>query len=247
MYDNYGGVGMNDNNKGNYRLVQEDKEFGRKVYYNFVCEGRGGFYDYDVKDNKQVSLAKIDSLTTQFKSEKDFLDHLKHTGFDSEEATMYITYNYKGENRLDPVFNSPTLQKIARSALGEKNGKVNPNDRETAFIFQRMFKLCKDKHNSLLEQLEDNINYGSIAFKSEIVDSRNYEDKTYSINFHSYDFIKDMRDKMKNYKDEPYYYRKFVLAFTSYKEFRALFLNCVEYANKKKKQEEVYRKRISID
>ena len=185
---------------GKYRLVQEYKEDGERVYFNFEQKQ---FYDYTEKENKQVSLPTIDYITTQFYDEKEFIDCLRRSGFDTEQATMFITYKYKGERKLAPVFNDPILNRVSKTTLGKEDGRI---DVEVPFINDILYKMFRKlivPNNGLFERIDYKYRTNS---------------NTYGISDHNHQFLDNLPNDVYNgeAKDERFHFERFKKHFSCY-------------------------------
>ena len=205
--------------KGRYRLVQEYNETGERAYFNF---GARQFYDQSEKGNQQVSLATIDSITTVFTSEKEFIYMLRNSGFDPSISTLFISYNLKGERKLAPVFNDEMLKRVSDCTLGRQDGKV---DVEKAFIsdyLNNIFRVLIVPNNGLYKRIADKYAKGS---------------NTYGVNKMNYYFIGNLDHVFDGkVEDERFWFERFKHEFSDYKEFRALHLNYVAYQKQLAKQ-----------
>jgi len=205
---------------GKYRLVQEHNETKEKLYFNFDVNQ---FIDYSEKENKQVSLASIDLLTTLCQSEQEFIDLLKRSGYDQKDATMYISYKYNGERKLAPVFNDEYLNYVAKSTLGREDGSINIENSKIKETLYKIYKILIIPNNGLFER---------IAVKREM------NSNTYGLNEHNYNFLKDLPSNVYYSTEENsrYYFSRFTKYFSNYKEFRSLYLNCVSYYKKRERE-----------
>ena len=216
---------------GKYRLIQECKENGERVYFNFDAMQ---FYDYTEKENKQVSLATIDCITTLYLSEQDFINYLRKSGYDVEDATMFIAYKYKGERKLSPVFNDSVLNRVSKTTLGKEDGRVDTEEPFVNELLYKMFRRLIVPNNGLFERIDYKYRANS---------------NTYGVSDHNLQFLDYLQDDVYNgeAKDERFHFERFKKHFSSYKEFRALYLNYVQYEKSlEKKTDQEKQKRLHL-
>lgn len=227
---------------GIYHLCQEHNKTKEKLYFNFDVRQ---FIDYSKEENKTVSLATIDLLTTSCSSEQEFIDLLKRSGYDKKDATMFISYEMKREikknseeeknepkekkeyeiieRKLAPVFNDPFLHFVAETTKGKKDGSINTENSKIKETLYRIYKILITPNNGLFER---------IAVKREM------NSNTYGLNEHNYNSLKDLPRNVYYSTEENsrFYFSKFVKHFSNYKEFRSLYLNCVSYYKQRERE-----------
>ncbi len=196
--------------RGIYHLIDEDKDTKEREYLNFGSRKR--FLDLKDCDNPNTSLSVIDSLTTLFLDEKDFRSYLKDDMETYRDRLIYITYKNNGEKKLACVYNDKVLHDIAEKTLGSQGGSVNLSDNLTKSYLYSMFREIKDPNSTFVDE---------VLARTK---------PSYSINDHNKELISEIRsDTAYTQNYENFQLTRFLRNFTSYKEFRALYLNYKEY------------------
>jgi len=201
--------------KGIYHLIATDG-FDRE-YFNF--EGTRDFVPEEWVTMSGVKLAYIDAITTLFRDDKDFRCSL-NKGIDDERrlSIVYVANGSKAkfERKLDPVFDNEELNKIATAATKTKSHgtEINLEDETTKKVLNRIFQEIQCRGSDFSYE----------ACNSSLVNHQlsDYSKEKISQFHHNTAYLE------RNYN---YQFRLFTIAFKSYKEFRALYLNYVAYKN----------------
>ncbi|MBR1386672.1 MAG: hypothetical protein IJ568_07575 [Bacilli bacterium] len=200
------------NNKGRYFLKRENIYKEEIEFFNFKT------MDFEDKRNEGVMLSTIDSMTTLF-SDGDELE--RYLSKDTRKEHMYkyiIVYrNNKNEEEreLNPVWDDMKLNAISKIS----DGKINYDNNIMIELAEEIFDEIK-KPNSLLAR--------------KIVKAKKNDLKLD-------DYNKKLVGALASSKRSPFI-GDLTEAFSSYKEFRALYLNYKENQNKKDDWKEILRK-----
>lgn len=183
---------------------------------------------------KKSSLQAIDYLTSNFSDKNDFANSY---GIDTPIARVYITYQFKGEKFLAPVFNNLTWSHVASTCNGSE---IDFNDEKNRLIFNEVYSeisnLDSDFSNFLIKNKNGLVNL-SLKTVNTIIGLRAHENaikmkKTYG-------FTKDFSTFQKIdslYNEDKYgYYTDLKKYLSKYREFRTVYLNYCKYVDKKEK------------
>jgi hypothetical protein len=203
--------------RGIYHLILENIKEGGREYLDFT--GRRRFLPIEYTTRYSVPLSEIDEFTTQYQNEQSMRKSLDHSDIDPLYKA-YITYNYCGEKKLSCLYNDSMLQHIASKTIGVKRGCINMADTDTKIVLFNIYKEISDRKSKLTEE---------ILGKTK---------NSYSINVHNKELIADIHvNQPHTERMLSYQFTQFVKAFTSYKEFRALYINYKEYKKKYDKED----------
>ena len=205
-----------------YKLVQLE-------YINLFTVNKS-YFDFDspifTGDKvENVSLATIDAETTRYRNQEEFFNETLGSKRGSE---LVIAYNQLGEKHLNVVFDDEFLNYVANHTFGKQDGSIKINDAKIGEKMLTIFRYFKDKNSELFKQIEE------MRFR---------DNDTYTINDHNYEFVRDISSEFQKVCDGCYksyngqkVYNDFKKHFSSYKEFRALYLNYKLYTNRKLKE-----------
>jgi hypothetical protein len=174
---------------------------------------------YSVDDAKKLTLQGIDFLT----SVKEGPDELaKEYGITDPVARVYISYQFKGEKLLAPVFNNLFWSYVACSYNGKelnlKDQKILEKVRELYFEIadpdSEFSKMVRDNHLRMIninQRTRNNI-IDLVAHERAIRDN----DRVGNTTFNS----------ANEYARDRYgFYQEFLKSMSVYREFRALYLS----------------------
>lgn len=190
--------------KGRYSLIKKDLSNNDFEIFDFTSSIFDFISEKDNDSMTEVSLATIDSLTTVFNGAVELESYFNKKSVSKEEdlmSSISIGYQNKaGEAAsLCVIWDDETLHKIASSANG---GKVNLNDPTTNEVLHDMYYRLKDPSNGLADLL----------FNSSSNDTK--------VNDHN---IRLIKASLNRHLDSTLY-KRFTESFSSYREFRALYI-----------------------
>lgn len=203
--------------KGRYKLISKNYEDNSEEIFDFSRQ-RAEFVELREKGVPTVSLATIDSLTTVFSNVSELYSYLeKKLCFDREEDRRKCIVRYKSnstgkDEELTPIFNDEILHEIAVHAKGSK---VDFEDETTKEVFSTIMSELATPGSRLG------------------VDLMMIGSKDTTINNHNKGYVRQFAFEGKG--DDPYTLGKLKESFTSYREFRALYLTYVRYLKRFKK------------
>lgn len=197
--------------KGRYQLISEEIRTGAKEVFDFSSSNLDFVSSEDSVFSK-VPVAAIDKLTSAFTSFEELNEYSeRNCSYDREWGSKcYIRYKSnttKEDAFLTPIWNDECLYRIASCANGSR---VDFTDSTTEEMFKDMYRELGDRNS---------------GFASSILKSRSNDT---SLNKHN----KILVEIAPNNKNDPNFLREMQRAFSSYREFRALYIAYCQY-NKK--------------
>ena len=205
---------------GIYQLIDEDRITKDREYMDF--DGRRKFKEEKDCVQTRTSLAEIDSMTTLFHSERDFRNYLKEEGLDASGRLIYIIYKHEGEQRLACIYNDEVLREFSECTIGAQRGSIDTSKQNVILKLYEMYREITDP-------------------KSDFTETVLKRDKpSYMINEHNQELLREFHSCPPDTCDrERFQLHRFFRGFSSYKEFRALYINHREF----KKKQELIRER----
>ena len=201
----------------------------KKYFYDINLERF--ILDEDNYKASKSSLMALDFLTSNYKNRKELANHY---GIKEDIKKCYITYQFKGEKLLAPVFNN---KKWAHIALSYNGKEIDFRDKENLDIYKDVYtEIVDDKSNFsniLLENRKRLINLSPKTIetiKAIKAHERAIKQKE-QLGFYNlkakdiyladrYGFYEDLKKRLKKYR-----------------EFRTVYLNYCKY--KKINNEEI--------
>ncbi|MBR1386673.1 MAG: hypothetical protein IJ568_07580 [Bacilli bacterium] len=210
--------------------------------YSLFIETDNKKYFYDInlerfilsEDNYKASkssLMALDFLTSNFKNKIEFANHY---GIKDNIKKCYITYQFKGEKLLAPVFNN---EKWAHMALSYNGKEIDFRDKENLEMYRDIYR----------EIIDDSSNFSSILLENRkrLI---NLSPKTIlsikAIKTHERTIKQKEQNGFYNLKAKDIYladrygfYEDLKKRLKKYREFRTIYLNYCKY--KKLNNEEI--------
>lgn len=196
--------------KGRYRLVAENVGEGTREFFDFSSDTKD-FVQYKDALMPTVSLASIDSLTTlfdNFYSLDAYLSKSQHGNKEERPIKTCVTYKSnttKEDAYLAAVWNDEILYEIASHVEGSR---VDFNNDTTKNTFATIYNELIDRNSPFAEKL--------------LSSSSN----TFSLNIHNRKLVSLAHSGFYNIDN---FYNKILDSFSSYREFRALYLAYKKY------------------
>ena len=208
---------------GNYSLIMEDYFDSSKEFFDFDYKD---FVPFEENDNSfYTTLTKIDSFTTFFSGPYEICSYLnKDICCDKEQfrKNIYVQHISRSTgkvNRLPVIWNDETLHEIAINVNGNS---VNYDNLTTKEVFNRMYEELTSRDSS---------------FRAYVL---RYVHNNPSINSYNCNLIREMNNiNLSNSK----IFEKLPEAFSSYREFRSLYLIYNSYLNSKEKKNNGFLKK----
>jgi len=198
---------------GIYQLIDEDRITKEREYMDF--EGRKMFKEEKDCGQTRTSLAEIDSMTTLFNSESDFRSYLKEEGLNPSSRLIYIIYRHEGEQRLACIYNDEVLREFAESTIGSQRGSIDTSKRNVTLKLYEIYREIVDPNSSFTETVLKR------------------DKPSYMINEHNQELLREFHScPPDTYDRERFQLNRFFRGFSSYKEFRALYINHREFKKK---------------
>lgn len=203
---------------GRYKLVVEDILDGSKEVFDFKDDTRNFVGENEVVDS--VSVASIDALTASFPNLKYLYGYLNKENYKTREdfsKKSYISYNHlvtKEEAMLDTVWDDPVLAEIAEHTNG---GKVDFTNETTKHVFDTLYSELISRESKFGTNL--------------LVTSNN----THHVNDYNKSLLKKCVFETSAY--DSFLQRKIRGSFSSYREFRALYLSYINYVKNVEKKD----------
>lgn len=204
--------------KGRYNLIKEDIGDGTKEVFDFADRVMD-FACLKDKEAADVSVATIDSLTTVFPDIHYLYSYLNKEIMLDRETEGFSSYvRYKSRSTgcdafLSTVWDDEVLHEIASNANGSK---VNFENQTTKDVFSTMYNELRDSDSgfgsSLLNSSSNDTSINS--HNRKLVGVASYGSDVGEFNFFS---------KMRN-------------GFSSYREYRALYIAYCKYMKSLKKE-----------
>ena len=214
-----------------YSLIVETLD-GKKYYFDTKIGVLVQMYNNDAKKS---SLQAIDYLTSNFENKDDFASSY---GISVPLTRVYITYQFKGEKLLAPVFNNPTWSHIASTCKGNE---IDFKDEDNHLTFNEVYSEISDLDSDFADVLINNkkrlINLSPRTINT-IVGLRAHENairmkKTYGFVTKDFSTLQKV-DSIYN-EDKYGYYMDLKKNLSKYREFRTVYLNYCKYVDKKEK------------
>ena len=213
------------------------KEFEGAPRYSLIVEANnndkyyfdtsiGTFVKMEENDKpRKSSLQALDYLTSSFTS----LEEISQNYEIDDIKKAYITYQFKGEKRLRPIFNNKTWAHIASTYNGHGiNFKDEIAKKAYDFLYGEIVDLDSDFSTKLLRNEKKLINL-SPATKNSIECLRAHENAIRMKKKYGFGETKDSI-----YDEDRYgFYIDLQKKCQSYREFRTLYMNCCRYKNLK--------------
>ena len=203
---------------GNYSLIMEDYFDSSKEFFDFDYKD---FVPFEENDNSfYTTLTKIDSFTTFFSGPYEICSYLnKDICCDKEQfrKNIYVQHISRSTgkvNRLPAIWNDETLHEIAISVNGNS---VNYDNAKTKETFDRMY---------------EELTSGSSSFRDYVL---RYVHDNPSINSYNCNLIREISNT--NY-DNSGIFKMLPESFSSYREFRSLYVIYNSYISTKEKKDD---------
>jgi hypothetical protein len=239
---------MKNNEKvGRYSLILET-ENGNKYYFdtnvgNFIKLVPGG------KISKS-SLPALDFLTSSFSNRESLRQSY---GIEENITKVYITYQFKGEKKLAPIFNNEVWQHIAMTYKGKE---IDFRDQVNSDAFNEVYNELSDLNSSFATELINNktrlINL-SPRITDTIVGLRAHENaikmkQTYGFPVNDYNTYNQVS---RVYSEDRYgFYQDLRRNLSNYRDFRTVYMNYCKFKRKeqmvKEKETEMPKKKAII-
>lgn len=201
----------------NYSLIMEDFFDGSKEVFDFGCKD---FIPLSGDDCFNATLANIDSITTSFTGPYDICSYLSKSAYFNKEEfgkniyVQHISRSTGKVNRLPAIWNDETLHEIAISVNGNS---VNYDNAKTKETFDRMY---------------EELTSGSSSFRDYVL---RYVHDNPSINSYNCNLIREISNT--NY-DNSGIFKMLPESFSSYREFRSLYVIYNSYISTKEKKDD---------
>lgn len=216
----------------NYYYYDANKEIFVKMYEN--------------ETPAKTTLEKIDFLTANI---YDKSTAAKTFGIDEEIKRAYITYQFKGERRIAPVFNN---KKWAYIASTYKGNEIDFKDKENLSAYNEVYYEIADLNSKFGDVLTKNevrlINLNPET-KAIIIGLRAHEKAIKSKNQYEFSATNMETAVIINEiysKDRYGFYMDLKKSLSEYREFRTVYLNYCKFKKineSKKAQEEIVQKK----
>lgn len=205
-----------DDFKGRYSLVSESLEDGSREVFDF-SDGIKDFVPVEYTGLSRVALSKIDGFTASFENFQELNDYLlKRRSIRREFPTSRCSIQYKSnstgeDTELSPVWNDELLQQVACNSNGSK---VNFGNETTKNAFNLMYTELMKRDGE---------------FRKSVISSTY---KTTSVN----NYNKELIEQAASNPSDTVTLARIVKSFSSYREYRALYLGYKNYINAKYKK-----------
>lgn len=219
-------VGMGDK-APRYALILETIN-GDKYYFD-VNVDRGSFIKLE-KGKKPVktALQVLDHLTASLANKEELGRKYK---INDQVARVYVTYQYKGENKIAPIFNNEEWAKVAASCTEKKvDFGIELNNKIFNRIYCEIANLDSGFGQLVIDNPDKKINVSDKTV-STIVNLRAHEKAIrmkqqfmYQVQAGSYAQVSNEYKQLK--RD---YYKELKKRLSSYRELRTLYFSYLKY------------------
>ncbi len=193
-------------NNGIYYLIKEDMTDNTRYYFDFET------MEYSQDRVKGVQLSTIDAMTSLFSSPTELDQYLDREGYVDRETPFKYFISYRIRRKDDEKFLTPVWDDTNISAISKiTDGKV---DYSNYLVYDLLFKL--------VEELKDVQN----GFAMTMINSKNNDTKICDYNKVIVGAIAGLNNKNEIPSGI------IMEAFSSYKEFRSLYLGHKSQVNK---------------
>lgn len=218
---------------GRYSLILETQD-GNKYYYDVDL---GTFVMmYEKSKPKKTQLEKLDFLTANYASREQFANCYR---IDSPIKSLYITYQFKGERRLAPVFNNEKWAELAKSYTGKE---VDFRDNNNFQVFNTIYFEIADLNSDFADKIIKNANRLitiSPQTKDVIVCLRAHEraiEERRKYSFGVKDYYTEISISDIYSEDRSGFYRDLQKRLSDYRELRTIYLNYCRIEERKQKE-----------
>ncbi len=226
--------------------------------YSLIIETSKDKYYFDTKigtfvkmyetESKKCSIQALDFLTSNFSDKNELA---KSYGIEDEVIRTYITYQFKGEKLLAPVFNNNAWAYVAATSNG---AEVNFKDERNLELFNEVYgeiaDLDSEFSNELLKNKKRLINL-SPKTTGTIISLRAHENayrmkRNFGFPVNGYETFQKV-DSI--YSEDRYgFYQDLKKYLTKYREFRTVYLNYCKFTKKQENivSEEKPKKKVLV-
>lgn len=229
---------MKQDTVARYCLILKTKD--QESYY--FDTSLGAFVKFDEKTKpKKAYLAALDFLTSNFANKEDLATFY---GIDKEIDKVYITYQFKGEKKLSPVFNNQVWAHVA-ATYGGKTIDFSDEGNKEAFneVYNEIANLDSSFANSLIDKRNYLINLSQKTIFA-IVGLRAHENAIRMKETYGFSSSGGMDDRTGQiYKEDRIgFYNDLRRALSKYREFRTVYMNYCKFIGKKEEKKKEQQK-----
>lgn len=222
--------------------VNNDKYYFDTRFNSFV-------HMYSQVNPIKTDLQTLDYLTSLFSDKKALAEHY---GINEDILRAYITYQFKGEKRIAPVFNNEIWSKIAASyRKKEVDFTIETNRDAFNEVYYEIANLDSDFGDLLVKNENRMINLSPKTIAT-IVGLRAHENAIRLKSKFGYpvNSSETLGKVSQIYSEDRYgFYQDLKKRLSKYREFRTVYLNYCHYTNKTQKvniQESISQKKKAI-